>query len=856
MFGFRANKNLKKGAADGPPSDTKDMDGTAAQADAVTETIETPAASQADAMPSVTTKTAETPGATMETDNLTKRTSRIAKRAGEMTRQAGEIARQTEEMARGTEEIAKRVDEARDTIQRETDGVNAEDGATNDDDAGSIATEAKPAEDAEHKPACEYCGKPVDAGANKSEDKHDICRREYRLREKNSLCVYCGTKHSSRRGQCSTYENYGKVRLVIKKCEYCDKQVNPKLNKDSGQHDECHDEYMRRMDNNLCRKCGEEVLDPKAEGSKRNHRKCEQYEGFKARDQRIDELLNGSQTNETLTASNTAGAPSGASAAAGTEPKPEIKPICFDSVGGLDREIAKLREVVELPLLHPELFKNAGVRPPRGVLLYGPSGTGKTLLASTLATQSGVYFRYVEAPSLQATWVGLTEKWTRDIFNEAKDNAPAIIFIDEIDSLGGNRLNADRNYQINETEQLLSSMDGLASSQVVVIGATNRPHALDPAFRRPGRFDVEIEIGMPDERGRHDILKIHTSDMPLSRVDLKKIARLTHGFAGADIMAVAKAAAMSAIRRTVRHGADGPALPEDRNVSVTGRDFEKAIEAVGPSILRGAQGAIPDVGWDDIGGLDSVKSTIIEDIEWPRKYSKEYARMGIRASRGILLHGPPGTGKTMIAKAVANSMDSNFITVGCPELISKYPGETERNIRRLFDKARRARPCVIFLDEIDALLPEKRDGIENNRIVSQILIELDGVAKSDGVILVGATNRPDMIDPAAMRPGRFDKILEIKPPDEEGRKSILEVHIGKRPRGDMDFERLAAMTDGFTGADIAHAVNAASVLLLRRCIEANGQMKDVKLTHEAMEESILAVRRQRNMPAPSYVFGP
>ena len=756
--------------------------------------------------------------------------------------------------------------------------------------SGSVATAAMPKVAARCEPVCEYCGKPVDANTGQTEGNHAVCNKEYRRRDKNSLCVYCGTKHSKKLRKCSTYENYGKARIVIPKCEYCNKQVNPKLNQNGSRHDECHDEYMRRMDNNLCRKCGEEILDPKAEGSNLIHHKCGQYEGFKARDQRIYELDADYNPNQSVGSSASAAKPTTPSRSSktmtiitpakpailpiryntttpvkspaglvpkSTMPSVEINPVCYDNVGGLDKEIKKLREAVELPLLRPDLFQKAGIAAPKGVLLYGPSGTGKTLLAKAMAAQSGVDFTYVTAPSLQTRWVGDTERLTRKIFNNAIENAPAIIFIDEIDSLGKDRSTAERSFHIDETEQFLSSMDALDNRQVFVIGATNRPEALDPGFRRPGRFDVEIEIGMPDEKGRYDILKIHTANMPLGKVDLKKIARLAHGFTGADIMAVVKAAGMSVIRDIVSNG-QGPAQkPRKRQVRITDSDFEKAINDIKPSILRDTERDVPDVKWDDIGGLDSVRDTIMEDVEWPRKYQAEYALMGIRTSKGILLHGPPGNGKTMIAKAIASGIDSNFITIDCSEIVSKRPGDTEKNIKNLFVKARMAKPCVLFFDEIDTLLAERTRDIDNSRIVSQILVELDGAVKSDGVVLVGATNRIDLIDSAALRPGRFDKIIMISSPNEEGRKRILEIHVGKKPHGEIDFKRLASMTVGFTGADIAQAVNTASVMILRRHVKSNNRdIKSLTLTHKDMEESILATRRKLNLPTPNYALEP
>ena len=753
--------------------------------------------------------------------------------------------------------------------------------------SGSVATATKQKVTAKRDPVCEYCGKPVDAKSNQTVNRHDICIKEYILRDKNSLCVYCGKRHSNKRMKCGNYENYGTVRPVLKICEYCYKLVNPNLNKDKKEHDECDAEYWRRYKNDLCRSCGEAIIDPKAEGSDRNHRKCDSYEGYGACDQHIDELnahkpvgsVEPPEASDSKTTTspkspktrttisppkltipsinvNTTTTVKSSAKLVSKKAKPMgIRPVCYNNVGGLDKEIKKMRDVVELPLLRPDLFRKAGIAAPKGVLLYGPSGTGKTLLAKTMASQFGVDFTYVTAPSLQTRLVGDTERLTRKIFDSAIENAPAIIFIDDIDSLGKDRTTAERSFHVDITEQFLSSMDDLDNKQVFVIGATNRPEALDPGFRRPGRFDSEIEIGMPDENGRYDILKIHTANMPLGKVDLKKIARLAHGFTGADIMAVVKAAGMSVIRDIVNNNQEPAQKPKKHQIIITDNDFEKAINDIKPSILRDTERDVPDVKWDDIGGLDSVRNTIMEDVEWPRKYQAEYTIMGIRTSKGILLHGPPGNGKTMIAKAIASGIDSNFITIDCSEIVSKRPGDTEKNIKNLFVKARMAKPCVLFFDEIDTLLAERTRDIDNSRIVSQILVELDGAVKSDGVVLVGATNRIDLIDSAALRPGRFDKIIMIKPPNEEGRKHILEIHVGKKPHGEIDFKRLASMTVGFTGADIAHAVNAASVMILRRHIKSNdSDIKNLALTHKDMEESILATRQKLNLPAPNYTF--
>ena len=683
---------------------------------------------------------------------------------------------------------------------------------------------------------CSYCHKVI-VTEDSIDSVHDACIKEYRFRDKNSLCVYCGENHSSGKKKCSkTYKNYGKPLEHILICEYCNCYINPKLNEYSQYHDECEEEYQKRLNNNMCIYCGEVIID-KVINKYMFHGKChddgQKYEGYYAKDQKLNEkseTVIDNMSEDSMRESKNA--------------VDEIKQINYnDVVGGLDKEIKKLREIIELPLMRPDLFKSAGISTPKGVLLYGPSGTGKTLLAKTMADQYGLHFTYVSAPSLQNKYVGVTERLIREMFENAIANAPSIIFIDEVDSIGKDRSNVDRMYQKDETDQILTAMDDLANNQVVVIGATNHPDMLDPAFRRPGRFDVEIKIGLPDENGRHNILKIHTERMPLNGVNLKRLAKLTHGFTGADIVALATAAGMSSIRGVVQ-------MPQNKNnkIEITKTDFENALKTIKPSTLRSTDKTVTDVKWDDIGGLDSIKSTIMEDVEWPVKYSQEYIHMGIKPSKGILLHGPPGTGKTMIAKAIANSTESNFITVDCSELISDRPGKTEKNIKNVFEKARTTKPCVLFLDEIDSLLPERTIDVNNNRIVTQILLELDGAVQSDGVILIGATNMPRLIDKAALRPGRFDKVIKVEPPNSVGRENIIKTYVDKKPHDMINCKHLADITDGFTGADIAYVVNTAASSALRRHIrKGTGNVKNLKLVQRDVEDAITKIKQKRQI---------
>ena len=698
---------------------------------------------------------------------------------------------------------------------------------------------------------CEYCGK-------QSDTEHEECIKDCKSRETNGLCKYCGLKHG--RIKCKTYLNYGVEKIVVLQCEYCKEPIHPKYGTANG-HNSCLKEKERRRNENMCRFCGDALVYSKDIGWGWHQRSCASigYFGYKAPDQKMElkvgyypkSIFKTAEKRKRQTVKHDSH--NNHLESADIKEKIEIKPANFDAVGGLDKEIEKLREIIELPLLRPELFENIGISSPKGVLLHGPSGTGKTLLAKTMAEQHGMYFTYVSAPSLLNAWVGVTERLIRELFENAIENAPSIIFVDEIDSICKNRSDADRNYQKDMAEQFLTSMDDLEYNQVVVIGATNHPDDIDPAFRRPGRFDVEMEIGLPDENGRHHILKIHTAQMPLNGVNLRTLAEQTHGFTGADIVALVNAAGMSSIRESVKdakinvQSTYGTTVKKSSRM-VTNKNFENALKTIKPSTLRSTERTISDVAWDDIGGLDSIRTTIMEDVIWPVKYPQECSHMNINASKGILLYGPPGTGKTMIAKAIANGTESNFVTVGCSDLISSRPGETEKNIKKVFDNARRTKPCVLFLDEIDSILIGRTSDVNNNRIVTQILLELDGVVQSDGVILIGATNMPELIDSAMMRPGRFDKIIEVKLPDIDARESIIKVHIGKRPHGTINYKKLADMSDGFTGADIAHVVNTAASSALRRHIgKGTGNVKNLKLVQRDVEDAITKIKQKRQV---------
>ena len=512
--------------------------------------------------------------------------------------------------------------------------------------------------------------------------------------------------------------------------------------------------------------------------------------------------------------------------------KGDVPKVSYDDIGGLGDAVKKIREMVELPLRHPELFKRLGVEAPKGVLLHGPPGTGKTMLAKAVAGETSSNFISIGGPEIVSKFYGESEGKLREIFKEAEENAPSIIFIDEIDSIAPKRDEVNGEEERRIVAQLLSLMDGLNSrGKVVVIGATNRPNSIDEALRRPGRFDREIEIGIPDRDGRLEILQIHTRGMPLDEdVDLKWLADKTHGYAGADISALTKEAAMAALRRVLPDvDLEAEEIPREvlNNILVTKDDFRNALKDMQPSTMREVLIEKPNVKWEDIGALEEAKQELKEAVEWPLKFGKVFDHMNAKPPKGILLYGPPGTGKTLLAKAVATESEANFIAVKGPEFLNKWVGESEKAVRETFRKARQASPCVIFMDEIDSIAPERGTGGDSNvteRVISQMLTEMDGLESLNNVVVIAATNRPDIMDPALLRPGRFDKSIYIGPPDKESRKSIFGIHTGKRPMAeDVDLDDLAEKTEGCTGADIAAICNEAVMNAVRRLV-AGGKM--------------------------------
>lgn len=482
--------------------------------------------------------------------------------------------------------------------------------------------------------------------------------------------------------------------------------------------------------------------------------------------------------------------------------------------------------MIELPLRHPEIFERIGIEAPKGVLLYGPPGTGKTLLAKAVANETNANFYSIGGPEIMSKFYGESEEKLREVFKQAEENSPAIIFIDEIDSIAPKREEVSGDVEKRIVSQLLTLMDGLmARGEVVVIGATNRPNAIDSALRRPGRFDREIEIGIPDKDGRFDILQIHTRGMPLTdSINLEQFAKVTHGFVGADLESLSKEAAMRSLRRELpKINMEQSKIPLEvlNKIKITEKDFEDALKDIQPSALREIQVQRPNVSWEDIGGLSEVKEELSQVVEWPLKYPELFTEGDVKPPKGLLLYGPPGTGKTLIAKAVATTSESNFINIKGPELLSKWVGESEKGIREVFRKARQASPCIIFFDEIDSISPRRNTGPGTDthvteRMVSQLLTEIDGLEDLKGVIIIGATNRPDIIDEALLRPGRFDRIIEVPPPDKDARRQILLIHSKRKPLDpSCDFNKLVELTEGYTGADIEAIVNAASMASIK-----------------------------------------
>jgi len=515
------------------------------------------------------------------------------------------------------------------------------------------------------------------------------------------------------------------------------------------------------------------------------------------------------------------------------EPAPETKGMprtTYEDIGGLHEEIQRIREMVELPMRHPELFQRLGIRPPQGVLLHGPPGCGKTLLARAVANESEANFFPVNGPEIMNKFYGGSEQNVRDLFQQAQKNLPSIIFIDELDAIAPKRGEVTGEVERRVVAQLLASMDGLTGRQnVIVIGATNRPDALDPALRRPGRFDREVEIGVPDKKGRHEILQIHTRGMPLAKeVDLKKLANMTHGYTGADLAGLCRETAMKALRRylpeiNVEEERVPPSVLEKMEIKM--EDFLNAYKEITPTAMREVYIEVPTVHWTDIGGLEGVKEELREAVEWPLKNPQVFKRMGIRPPKGILLFGPPGCGKTLLAMAVATECEANFVTIKGPEVFSKWVGESEKAIREVFRKARMASPAVIFFDEFDSLVPRRGLGYADSgvteRVISQLLTEMDGIITLEDVVVIAATNRPDIVDPAILRPGRFDRLIYVPDPDEKARLEILRIYTKEMPlTKDVDLAQLTSMTKGYSGADINAVCREAALNALRRDINA------------------------------------
>ncbi len=529
----------------------------------------------------------------------------------------------------------------------------------------------------------------------------------------------------------------------------------------------------------------------------------------------------------------------------------KIPDITYEDIGGLDEEIRKVREMVEIPLKYPEIFERLGVSPPAGVLLYGPPGSGKTLLARAVANECDANFILLNGPECVNKFYGESEKRIRDLFDEAEKNAPSIIFIDEIDAIAPKREEVHGEVERRMVSTLLTKMDGLKSrGKVVVIAATNRPHSIDPALRRPGRFDREISIGVPDKKGRLNVLKIHTRNMPLTKdVNLEDIANITHGFVGADISALCKEAAMNVLRKVLPN----LKLREKEEISkdvleklvVSSKDFKEALKLVRPSAMREVLVETPNVGWNDVGGLDKLKQELKEAVELPLKNPNAFKRLGIKPIKGVLLYGPPGTGKTLMAKAVAKEAEANFILVKGSELLSKWVGESEKGVQKVFEKARQTAPTIVFFDEIDAIAP--RRGLDygtrvTERVVNTLLAEMDGLQELSDVLVIAATNRPDMVDPGLLRPGRFDRLLLTEAPDKKARLDILKIHTRSMPLAkDVKLEVLAEKSEGYVGADIDTLCREAALLALREDIEA----KEIRKKHfdEALKKARKSVTK-------------
>ncbi len=535
-----------------------------------------------------------------------------------------------------------------------------------------------------------------------------------------------------------------------------------------------------------------------------------------------------------------------------SEPSPDKKGIplvTYEDIGGLHSEIQRIREMVELPLRHPELFQRLGIEAPKGIFLYGPPGCGKTLVAKAVASESDANFYVISGPEIMSKFYGESEARLREIFQKAHESAPSIIFIDEMDSIAPKREEVTGEVERRVVAQLLSLMDGMgARGNIIVIGATNRPNAIDPALRRPGRFDREIEIGVPDKTSRHEILQVHTRAMPLtSDVDLQRLSDICHGYTGADISALCREAAMKALRRYLPSiNLEEERVPSEmlEKMQVNLDDFKNAYREITPTAMREVYVEVPSVNWADVGGLTDVKQELQEAVEWPIKKPEVFTRIGIRPPKGILLFGPPGCGKTMLARAVATESEANFISIKGPELFSKWVGESEKGIREVFKKGRSAAPSIVFFDELDSVAPRREsdpgDSGASERVISQLLTEMDGIESLVNVVVIGASNRPDIIDPAILRPGRFDRLIYVPAPDYATRLQILKIHTRNMPlTPDVDMAQITSQTAGYSGADIEAICREAGLISLRRDIETKSvTLEDFRDAMERVKPSV------------------
>jgi transitional endoplasmic reticulum ATPase len=542
-----------------------------------------------------------------------------------------------------------------------------------------------------------------------------------------------------------------------------------------------------------------------------------------------------------------------------SEPTPEkkgISMVTYEDIGGLHEEIQRIREMVELPLRHPELFQRLGIEPPRGVFLYGPPGCGKTLLAKAVANESDANFYVISGPEIMSKFYGESEARLREIFQKAQETAPSIVFIDEMDAIAPKREEVTGEVERRVVAQLLSLMDGMGTrGNIIVIGATNRPNAIDPALRRPGRFDREIEIGVPDKAGRNEIVQIHTRNMPLAEdVDVKRLSDITHGYTGADISSLSREAAMKALRRYM----PDINLEEERvppeildKMVVKEDDFLSAYREITPTAMREVYVEVPSVHWKEVGGLDRIKNELVQSVEWPLKKPEVFKRMGIKPPRGILLYGPPGCGKTLLARAVATESEANFIAVKGPEIFSKWVGESEKAIREVFRKARTAAPAIIFFDELDSIIPRRGAGYSDSgateRVISQLLTEMDGIESLQNVVVIAATNRPDILDPAVMRPGRFDRLIDVPAPDSKALMQIFKIHARDMPLSkDVDLQEIAVKARGYSGADVEALCREAAMNALRDSIDAK------EVTRKDFDEAMETIKPSINEKMEEY----